>query len=196
MSLHPYGSDQPERLRLPLLISAAAIACAYGLHLGLTKLPSLNLWWLEIPSVLGFYRLLYWFLDIRLWKTQAIAKVLRISTPDFGGTWEGSIRTNFDDYEVDHPVTATIQQTWTMVLIIFETSESTSESKTAAFTTSGMKQRLVYTYLNTPKHGSATDMHTHEGCASLWLSGVNLEGEYFTGRDRGEYGNIVLRRAP
>ena len=56
---------------------------------------------------------------------------------------------------------------------------------------------LTYEYHNEPLPGATGTMHAHRGSATLRLAenGNALEGEYFSGRDRANYGAIHLRRA-
>jgi hypothetical protein len=59
----------------------------------------------------------------------------------------------------------------------------------------GPSQGLVYEYTNDPSAKSVDTMHAHRGLAFLKLSidGKILEGDYYTGRDRGNHGSMYLR---
>jgi len=54
---------------------------------------------------------------------------------------------------------------------------------------------LIYHYLNEPKPNAMKTMHAHKGTAVLRLKNDEfMEGEYYTGRDRQNYGGLTLRR--
>jgi hypothetical protein len=56
---------------------------------------------------------------------------------------------------------------------------------------------LIYDYLNTPKHNTPETMHMHRGSVELRFQlddGLDGEGEYYSGRDRNNYGTIRLVR--
>jgi hypothetical protein len=54
---------------------------------------------------------------------------------------------------------------------------------------------ISYAYLNEPKMLAESSMHSHRGFAHLTLvgNGKELEGDYFTGRDRITIGTITLK---
>ena len=54
---------------------------------------------------------------------------------------------------------------------------------------------LSYEYRNEPKPHAAATMHPHRGMTRLGLvSPGRLEGEYYTGRDRQNYGTLSLEK--
>lgn len=54
---------------------------------------------------------------------------------------------------------------------------------------------LIYDYLNEPNSDAVETMHMHRGTARLVLTGADqLEGDYYTGRDRSNIGVIKLRK--
>jgi len=88
-----------------------------------------------------------------------------------------------------------IRQNWSAINIMFETEHSRSHSLTAAIITESPLGTVVhYEYLNEPKPKARETMHAHKGTARLILKGESLEGEYYTGRDRQNYGDLSLRR--
>jgi hypothetical protein len=91
----------------------------------------------------------------------------------------------------------TIHQTWTQVVVQYETDSSTSCSHMAAINvTPGSSQGLIYEYMNDPHSTAAGTMHAHRGFTFLKQSadGEWLEGDYYTGRDRASQGSLRLRR--
>jgi hypothetical protein len=57
---------------------------------------------------------------------------------------------------------------------------------------------LTYEYLNEPRTAAAVTMHMHRGVTRLRVEdkGRVLDGDYFSGRDRQNYGAIRLERRP
>ena len=54
---------------------------------------------------------------------------------------------------------------------------------------------LSYEYLNEPVAAAGATMHAHRGTARLVLQGESdLDGEYYTGRDRQQYGALRIHR--
>jgi hypothetical protein len=91
----------------------------------------------------------------------------------------------------------TIHQTWTKIVIQYQTETSTSCSRMAAINvTPGPSEGLAYEYMNDPKATATGTLHAHRGFAFLRPSpnGEVLEGEYYTGRDRANQGRLQLRR--
>jgi len=62
--------------------------------------------------------------------------------------------------------------------------------------TPGASEGLVYEYANDPRPDATVTMHAHRGLAFLRLSvdGKQMQGDYYTGRDRANYGSMQLRR--
>ncbi len=78
---------------------------------------------------------------------------------------------------------------------MLETEYSKSQSLIVGIITAGSSAMVMsYEYLNEPKPAAKETMHAHRGTARLVLEGESLEGEYYTGRDRQNYGSLSLRR--
>jgi hypothetical protein len=145
---------------------------------------------------MGCFGMLYWVFDKGLWYTALMRKLSIVRVPDFGGTWEGHVVSSFDSHGQQHPITVLIIQTWTQVMITVETDHSRSHSITASV---AMKEvygpMLSYEYLNEPRPSALDTMHAHRGTAILWLKpSGQLEGLYYTGRDRTNHGSICIAR--
>lgn len=153
-------------------------------------------WWLDTPSVFGFYGFLLLVLDRWAWRWGPIAQLLRV--PDLSGRWKGTLRTSHDDFRQEHPVQLTVTQSWSMIRMVLETSSSASHSVAAHVIESGGTEpyEIVYQYDNTPKAGVVSTMHGHRGTAHLRLSAdaSKLTGEYYTGRDRQNHGSMEFTR--
>lgn len=158
-------------------------------------------WWVEVPSVMGFYGLFYALFDRRLWRITLLHRIGLVQLPDLNGTWEGFVKSSFDEYATQHYARVKISQRWTQISIRLDTDGSKSHSLSAALLTTNPNEiMLSYEYLNEPKaSNSAATMHTHRGTARLTIDSVNapgtLEGEYYTGRDRRMYGGVHLERS-
>ena len=79
--------------------------------------------------------------------------------------------------------------------LVLKTPYSQSTSLIGAILTRDMVV-VSYEYLNEPLSEAVGSMHTHRGSARLTLSedGMSLDGDYYTGRDRTNYGSLSLRK--
>ena len=79
------------------------------------------------------------------------------------------------------------------MLIRLETENSRSRSVMASLRTVDLPNpELSYQYVNEPKSNAPGTMEMHRGTAILELIGSRLEGDYYTGRGRGEVGTLKL----
>jgi len=184
--MHPYATDSKERLVVPVLLAALAIPSAYGLSKLVVWLELQDrLWWLDMPSVWGFY-VLYWGLfDRWLWRWRMLSCTGLVRVPDLNGHWKGQglssyvnesgERTNFNILDVE------IRQRWTRLAVWFRAEESRSLSLIGAvMVDQGQHPTLSYEYRNEPGQHAAETMHAHPGMARVELISANeLEGEYY-----------------
>ena len=195
--MHPYATDPSERQRVVPALVIASVLLALGLASFIQSRNWAIPWWVDAPSVLGFYGLLTALFNRRLWK---IARGLGlVGIPNLGGVWEGALNSSHDNYEEDHPVTVEIEQTWDQMRVTFRTAHSSSRSTAASLLSEGTTGAvLTYTYMNEPTVVAKESMHTHRGTTYLTLRRDGgeemLEGEYYTGRGRQSVGKIVLKR--
>jgi len=199
--MHPYATDSHERKTVPLILAMLAIGSAYGLSwlLGVTSLQD-KLWWLEIPSVLGFYGFLWWLFDRCIWKWKLLRTVGLVRVPDFNGRWRGHGISSYlreDGNRAEFDFQLEIGQEWTRLHVRMETAESASDSLIGAIVVGdGRRATLSYEYESHPRASAVETMQIHRGSARL--ERVNdddsLEGEYYTGRGRQNYGEMKLQR--
>jgi hypothetical protein len=80
--------------------------------------------------------------------------------------------------------------------VYLETEHSTSRSLAASLLLNQPEgPTLIYQYRNEPKPNAEKTMHAHMGTALLRLKNAEcMEGEYYSGRDRQNYGSLILRR--
>lgn len=195
--MHPYATNSDERKLVPLYIAVASILIAWLLHSGLALVNLIIPWWVDAPSVLGFYGLFFKIFDKYIWRFRILRRIGVVRLPDLNGIWKGHVASSFDNYKTKCGVQAKILQNWTSIRINLETENSESHSMTAAIIIENPGTSVLsYEYLNEPKANAKTTMHIHKGTARLLLSSDNkvLTGEYYTGRDRQEFGILSLER--
>ena len=152
-------------------------------------------WWLSVPSFAGFYSVLYWIFEHYVWKLNLLRKIGLIKVPDLNGNWEGKIQSSYNQSGRAQCVSVTILQRWSKMIVKLETKLSRSYSTAAILRTDDLPNpELTYVYVNEPKAIAPNTMNMHRGTAILGLAGSVLEGDYYTGRGRGEVGTIKLNR--
>ena len=195
--MHTYTTDSNERKFVPLYIAGASILLAWGLNRILNFVQLTIPWWIDAPSVIGFYELLYTLFDKYLWKLRIFRAIGIIKIPDLNGIWRGYVASSFNEHAIKYDATIRIFQNWTRIAIILETNYSKSNSLIAAIVMKNPSGIILsYEYLNEPKSNAKHTMHTHRGTARLTLKseGKVLEGEYYTGRDRQNFGILRFER--
>lgn len=191
--MHPYSTDSDERRRISLALALLSIIAAY-------LFACLNieiLWWIETPSVVGFYGLFYYIFDRFIWKSKYLYKLNIVKIPDLNGNWSGYLESSYDNFESKKCIDFHINQRWTKIEIFLNTEYSTSRSLTASLLIQDLDSPLLsYEYINEPKSNAVETMHMHRGTARLNIVShfEKMEGDHYTGRDRGEYGVIFLER--
>lgn len=194
--MHGYSLPAGYRVRLGFWLAFPGIASAWALFLGLDALDRSVPWWLDAPSVLGFYGVVFWIMNRWVWKTRVLRWV-GVAPPNLNGVWTGELKSSFDEYQAVYAVTMYVVQTWSQMSVVFMTVTSDSRSNGAA-----LEKRpegtwiLTHQFLNEPKAQSSVDMQIHRGTSSLVFDGDNtLTGEYYTGRGRGTHGTVSLTRS-
>ena len=187
--MHSYATDVEERRPIFFILVVLSIVCAWLLPRGLSAVSVAAPWWLEVPSVWGFFGLFYWLVNRVVWRW-----VSRI--PNLNGVWHGHVSSSFDQYQTEHKVTLRIRQTWTKLQVSLAAEKSQSHSVMGAVLVDGSHgPELSYEYVNEPRPGAADDMHAHRGFVRAEIQQRNvLSGSYYTGRDRERNGILVVRR--
>jgi SMODS-associating 2TM, beta-strand rich effector domain len=192
--MHSYASDSLDRRFAPWIIAVGAISIAY-LYFALSTKYQFSLpWWCETPSIMLVYGGFHWIYDSRLWKGRFLGLALS-QIPNCNGTWHGELRSSYDG-KTEIEGILLVHQTWTKIALEFRTGSSASYSRMASLNvTPGASQGLIYEYTNDPRAGAKETMHAHRGFSFLKVSadGNWLEGDYYTGRDRTNFGTIRLR---
>ena len=194
--MHDYALDSRERVFVVrILFMASALVAGIAAALIPADLIPMR-WLLPIPSIALVFGVSYWAFDNWFWRLRFLRDLRLVSVPDLRGTWTGSIASSYTRYEKTQPVTVTIEQTWTKIVVRLNAAESRSWSITASVLTNA-PQGLVLTYLfdNDPEAGSVETMQRFRGTTVLVSAAPDrLEGHYYTGRGRETHGSIKLCR--
>ncbi|HLP91676.1 MAG TPA: hypothetical protein VK184_24205 [Nostocaceae cyanobacterium] len=192
--MHTYATDAKDRESIPLWLAALSVAATLFLNYVL-KLFKLEVpWWVDAPSVMGFYGLLYQWFDEYIWSWRK--EPLRFSDiPNLQGTWVGVIKSSYQGGREIPNVILYIRQSWTKISIKLETETSQSISLMAAVSTDkSAEPGLKYEYSNNPAALSQPGMNPHRGIVNLVLSPdqKTLKGDYFTSQTRQTFGEMIF----
>ncbi|MEI2580010.1 Cap15 family CBASS effector [Scytonema sp. PRP1] len=194
--MHTYATDAKDREWVLLWIAALAVVATLLLNYVLKVLNLQVPWWLDAPSVMGFYGLLYELFDEVIWALR-IGPIRFSDIPNLRGTWVGVIRSSYQTGTETRGVIIYIRQTWSKISVQLETETSRSKSTMAAvYTENSSEPGLKYEYANEPGARSPETMQPHRGIVNLVLSPdrKTLKGDYFTSRSRQTYGEMVFQR--
>jgi hypothetical protein len=194
--MHGYSTDSGERRVVPLLLASVAIVLAWvsSRILAITHLSVP--WWLDAPSSLAFYGVLYALFDTYLWRNGLVSKLGLARIPNLAGRWNGYLISSFDGHATSHNLVINIFQSWTHIAIFLTTATSASRSCAAVIQVDDPDGvALIYQYQNQPLADAVKTMHMHYGTAVLKVSNRDcLSGDYYAGRDRRTYGRICCSR--
>jgi SMODS-associating 2TM, beta-strand rich effector domain len=194
--MHGYSTDSDERRVVPLLLASLAISFAW-LSAKLLLVIHLSVpWWVDAPSVMAFYGVLYALFDRYLWRNSLVSKLGLVRMPNLAGRWCGYLISSFDGHAKHHDLMITICQSWTQIAVFLTTAKSISRSCAAVIQVDDPEGvALIYQYQNQPVADATRTMHMHYGTAMLRVSIEGfLVGDYYAGRDRRTFGRICCRR--
>ena len=194
-NMHSYSLDTKERKNILLILAVMSVFITFFFSKTLNHYQITLFWWVESPSVLFFYGLLFIIFDNWVWKL--FSKIGFIKTPDLNGIWKGILKTSFDEHTSETKASLSIFQRWTGIKIILTTPQSRSCSETASFVLETPEGKyLSYQYLNEPKSGATQTMSIHRGTTRLFFDEKEntLIGEYYSGRDRQNFGSLSFKR--
>jgi len=176
-----------------------SILLAWVLYWILNKIPkNIPVWALDVPAAYGSYWLLLKIFDKWLWKYPLMRSLGIVQVPNLSGKWNGVLRSSYDNYKTEYPISLDIRQTWTHLLVKLRAEKSSSYSIIGGIVVGdGKPAMLSYDYLNEPLPDAIPEtMHMHRGMVHLALmEDGSLDGVYFTGRSRNTFGRMQLRRA-
>ncbi len=194
--MHGYSTDSDERRVVPLLLASLAISFAWLLSKLLLVIHLSVPWWIDAPSVMAFYGVLYALFDRYLWRNGLVSKLGLVRMPNLAGRWYGYLISSFDGHAKHHDLMITICQSWTQIAVFLTTAKSISRSCAAVIQVDDPEGvALIYQYQNQPVADATRTMHMHYGTAMLRVSIEGfLIGDYYAGRDRRTFGRICCRR--
>ena len=193
--MHPYSIDTEERKNILLLLAIISIVFSWSFYKILGNYQISLPWWVESPSVLFFYGVLFILFD--KWAWGIFRKIGFVKTPNLNGEWNGDLKTSFDEHSLEVKASLKIFQSWTKIKIILTTEQSSSYSETASFVIEAPEgKHLSYQYINEPKSSVTKTMSIHRGTARLLFNEKEntLVGEYYSGRDRQNFGSLNFKR--
>src|SRR5260370_42105083 len=86
--MHGYSTDSSERRIVPLLLALLAIALAWASSKFLAAAHLSVPWWVDAPSLMAFYGMLYALFDRYLWRIGLVSKLGLVRIPNLGGRSE------------------------------------------------------------------------------------------------------------
>jgi hypothetical protein len=179
-----------------VLLGGLGVLLAYLLHVAEGAVGEIP-WWMDAPASVGFAMVLYRAVDRHLWYRQPFITFLGV--PDLRGSWTGELRSSHDEFATARSVEVEIFQTWAKILVILMNSDTGSRSHSLGGYVVDIGNgtfELVYAYQNEPSKAETGPLQVHQGTTVLRLSKdqKQLDGYYYTGRERKTHGTLVLAR--
>jgi len=94
--MHGYSTDSSERRVVPLFLALLSIALAWVSSRFLAAAHLSVPWWLDAPSSIAFYGVLYGLFERFLWRNSLVPKLGLVRIPNLMGRWRGYLITSFD----------------------------------------------------------------------------------------------------
>lgn len=193
MRLHSYELE--GRGKATVALGVLSVLLVWVLDVGLDFFKVEPQWWVSVPSFAGFYSVLYWLFDNHVWRWRLWWNLGLLRVPDLSGEWVGTVNSSYGPNGSTHPVSISIIQKWSKLLVRFETEQSRSYSVSGTLKINDViNPELSYLYMNQPKSLAPESMEIHKGTSTLELKGNVLEGEYYTGRGRRTFGSMRLTK--
>lgn len=119
--------------------------------------------------------------------------------PDLNGEWIAEGTSSYQDpvsgENVKFKMDVKVKQTFSQIEFFTETKDSTSRSFMAAIELVHAVPILRYGFDNTPKNMSDATLQRHPGMMEFRInSDDELVGDYFSGKHRLRYGELIMRR--
>src|ERR1700761_4511500 len=144
-----------------VLLSAVDMAHRFGWNTNVT--PSV----LSLAGAASVFTALYWLFDRFAWKWRFLSLVIKV--PNIAGQWDCQGQTINPDgsHGFGWQATITILQSWDRIRVLLKTTQSTSNSISAALICDDADAyRLLYHYRNDPRIGEV-DLKGHLGFGEL-----------------------------
>jgi hypothetical protein len=159
-------------------------------------LSALDFWGVSITSVtlLGVFGILYFLYSKWLWKAPIISRLHRI--PNLNGVWKGeltsSFKTNGEATKIS--ISMEIIQDWDNMRVKCTFPKSSSHSIAAfVFSNGDSGIEFGFPYCN-DSHCVEWKTKKHDGYNTFNVAGKSMIGRYFTNREDGTNGIIVLEK--
>ncbi len=213
--MHTYSTDSERRLLTIGLLGAVSFAVieifkqsAPAVSLGGYALP------VVIPSFAVVFGIAFGIYNRHIWRVGVLHTIGLVQVPDLNGEWKGYLKTSYTgdipasathpDNDVESEYTKisaklTIHQRWRNIQVNLDTNQSSSTSEGATLLVDdGRWPTLSYQYKNDPNMESPDSMQLHYGTTNLEFNGQGgsetLEGAYYTGPQRENYGELYFER--
>lgn len=191
--MHPYSTNSEERRDIVFTLAVISVGCIYLLNLLLNYFEYYIPFELQPPSAATIFGLLFIIFNKYCWKWSVFRKISIINIPNINGTWNVTAKSSYGEGTNNTIASATINQTWTKISIKLEFEESRSFSTSGSILLDTFEGDIItYTYLNKPKVDAPESMKIHEGTTKLIITDSTLEGDYYSGKHRGNYGSITF----
>jgi hypothetical protein len=200
-----YGTDSGERRWVLLYLFIIAILISPGItwlvNAGLAMVGQTLPAVIESPSPLFICGVLTLAFEKYLWRLSLLRRLGIVKIPNLNGTWTGTLRSKWDEFAVEYPITLTIEQEWLRIRVVFKSERSASHSTMAGlFIDDAQGTVLSYEYLSEPQPDADETMTMHRGTTRLVFSEkggtASLVGGYYTSQPRMTYGMISVRQGP
>jgi hypothetical protein len=175
--MHYYSVDYDRKLIYFLLVSVSITLTSFINYF-------LNLNQIAL-SVTGFtiFGLVFLAFDKFIWKLKFLYKFGIVKTPNFTGSWVGTITSSYHNFKEEIPAGIFINQTWTSIYISGHFNQSKSYSISANLETNNGGRtilRYVYMNVNNPAKSDGT-MSCHSGITTLEFNFKDgyAEGKYY-----------------
>ena len=188
--MHSYSIDSEIRRTVHVILGVIAFALPAWIKEAQTIM--------GLPVTLGYplsfgvtFGILHFVFNKWLWKFLSKLSLL----PDLNGNWVVEGDSSFED-GTPFAGNVTIKQTFSSIEIFGEFRESTSRSTLAGFCLNHAMPIFRYAFENTPKNLSNAELQRHPGLIELRIASADeLKGDYFSGKHRLRFGEMVLKRA-
>lgn len=190
--MHPYTTNSNEYRVINFILAVFSLVSAWLLSNLLGKI-NIQLWWLDVPSVFGFYMIFHFLFDHYLWKLRIFYKLKIIRIPNLNGSWKGEIESSHDEFQNKYEILLEIYQSWTRISISLKSPLSSSKSEICGINIGDNKKIiLTYQYFNEPNIKSNENLQIHRGTSLLYYNQEqkSLEGYYYSGKGRHNHGSL------
>ncbi len=148
-----------------IIIPLVSLSVSSALFNFFTKWPN----WLEGPSPLLIYSIIFYLFDSYLWKIDIFRQLGIVWYPDLNGRWKGRQRSSHQEngQNVSGEGRLEIKQTFSKINISAYYGRSNSESVIADFSDLNGEVYLFYTYDNDPSSLKTGTMAKHRGTSKI-----------------------------